>query len=154
MDVYLRGLSNAQPLFIGWYKLIVIIRFFDNLIRSTRAPPRRGFLLPGDLLSTFVEESMSVDNNILPGHCCLCGIKNQRCLCPDCFRKWAVGGKLPAWLLAIQNPQKAETERERRNGARVERGPKVNSRSRGGARYAQGVKFVNLSDAEWGRIWD
>lgn len=89
----------------------------------------------------------NAENNILSGHCCICGIKNQRCLCPECHREFAVGGKAPAWLLALQNPLKAETERERRNRERLARGPQQNTRGRrGGARYAVGVEFVPLPD--------
>lgn len=94
-----------------------------------------------------------VEDNATPGHCCICGVRNVRSICPDCFERWAVDGKMPDWLRELRNPLQAEAARERRNRERVVRGVKPNARGRGGARHGHFVEMVDIDSVDEGQMW-
>lgn len=51
------------------------------------------------------------DNAGLPGHCCLCGRRDARCLCKGCRDAWTVDGVLAAQVRELQNDARRETDR-------------------------------------------
>jgi hypothetical protein len=77
-------------------------------------------------------------------HCVVCGAAHPLCLCVACRRTYAPDGVLPDWLRELRRLAQRATIREKRNLVRVRRGPRTNTRGRGGARYAAGVETVSL----------
>lgn len=56
-----------------------------------------------------------------PGHCCLCGAKDARCLCRDCRERYSVDGVLAEQVRDMQRDAQRETDRLRRGGITFER---------------------------------
>ncbi len=82
-----------------------------------------------------------------PGRCCVpgCGVPSPRSLCPECFRTYAPGGMVPAWLRSIERLADKANKREIRNRERLARQAHP-THAQSGLPLAMGVSFQRIPD--------